>query len=145
MPAALGRYVHWRAAGVADDTRRPLVDVVVPGQCLLEAAGGAGQVVVTLIGLEEERVDTRLGIARRRGDDEASVVARRESSLPQLKDALCHLVELVEDDQVRINARYLARAVPLRVGRCTRGPTIFSRFESAPFLRGGSGCSRPRM
>ena len=110
-PATLRTHVHRLAAVATNDEGVLAVDVLLPGELLFETAGGAGQVVVALIGLEEEGVDARLGVARRRGDKQAAALARSEPLLRQLERALGHLVELVENDEVGIEARDLASAI----------------------------------
>ena len=64
-----------------------------------------------LIGLPEQRVDPRLGKARCRSQNEAPRPAGRQALLGEDEDVGIHLVELIEDDEVRVHAGDLAAAV----------------------------------
>ena len=94
-----------RPPALPADERRPLgVDVVVPVQPLREPAGRAGQPAALLVRLQEEGIDPPFRLGRRGGDVEAGLLAGRLSFAGQGQDVRRHLVVLVQDDDVGVDA-----------------------------------------
>ena len=111
QPAAGCDHIHRLPAVTTDHDRALAVDALLPTQCLLQAAGGARDEVAALVRLAEEGVNPGLRIARRGSHHQAAGAAGSDALAGELEHPLRHLVVLVEQHEVRVDARHLPWAV----------------------------------